>query len=190
MMWIETRRCACYQLYRAVHNARSRVGQVGERLGNSKHHQPRPPRFISPDHTCYPTSFVPEHTQVFVHTYSLQRDPRYFSPFPDSFWPERWLSPELRASVLGQLPSSSPNSEEKNKVVHNTAAFIPFSAGPASCVGKPLALMELRAMFCFVLQKYQIEPADEKAIAAWEGTLRDFLTTQWGALPVRLSARF
>ncbi|KAL5497698.1 hypothetical protein ACEPAH_2629 [Sanghuangporus vaninii] len=34
---------------------------------------------------------VPESTAVYVPPYVLHRDPRYFSPFPDSFIPERWI---------------------------------------------------------------------------------------------------
>jgi cytochrome P450 len=134
----------------------------------------------SPRQQYHYDRFVPEQTQVFVHMYSLQRDPRYFSPDPDSFWPDRWLSADQRSS--------------SQEVVHNPVAYIPFSFGPAGCVGKPLALMELRAIACFILQKYQIKPApgdtEAKMVDGWEDTLQDLYTTQWGALPVVLTRRF
>ena len=88
---------------------------------------------------------------------TLHRDPRNFSPFTDEFWPERWLI----AQGSMELPSSIP----KTGFVHNSAAFIPFSygetlcfgiggevadacllrAGPANCVGKPLAILGRRS---------------------------------------------
>ena len=56
-----------------------------------------------------------------IHTFTMHRDPRNFSPFTDEFWPERWLI----AQGSMELPSSIP----KVKFVHNAAAFIPFSFG-------------------------------------------------------------
>jgi hypothetical protein len=58
---------------------------------------------------------------VSIHTLTLHRDPRNFSPFTDEFWPERWLI------VQGSM--ELPNSIPKTEFVHNAAAFIPFSYG-------------------------------------------------------------
>ena len=44
-------------------------------------------------------SYVPPGTQTFVPQYSLFRDWRNFSPLPDSFVPERWLSEEDRVRL-------------------------------------------------------------------------------------------
>ena len=66
-------------------------------------------------------SCFPEGTAVSIHTFTVHRDPRNFSPFTDMFWPERWLI----AQGSMELPSSIPKAEFK----HNTLAFIPFSYG-------------------------------------------------------------
>ena len=82
---------------------------------------------------------MPSHTAVSVPIYSIQRDPRCFSPLPNEFWPDRWLTQDSYELPNGQKISSI-------QLVHNRNAFIPFSFGPANCVGKNLALMELRAI--------------------------------------------
>ena len=93
-----------------------------------------------------------------INTLTLHRDPRNFSPFTDEFWPERWL--------IAQDSMELPRSVQKTEFVHNDAAFIPFSygeafcfkiggevvdacllrAGPANCVGKPLAILGRRSL--------------------------------------------
>ncbi|GME44406.1 putative benzoate 4-monooxygenase cytochrome p450 [Neofusicoccum parvum] len=84
--------------------------------------------------------FVPGKTLVSVPVWAVQRDPRNF-PRPNEFLPERWSSrPEL---------------------ARRREAFIPFSTGPFACVGKPLAMMELRLAVATVVRKYEITLADE-----------------------------
>jgi cytochrome P450 len=78
----------------------------------------------------------------------LQRDPRYFSPLPNHFLPDRWLSAEERTSVGSSLKSSD--------IVLNTDAFMPFSFGPANCVGKALATVELRMVICTLMQRFEM----------------------------------
>lgn len=75
-------------------------------------------------------------------------DPRNFQQ-PNDFIPERWSSrPEL---------------------VLRKEAFIPFSAGPYSCVGKPLAMMELRLAVANVVTKFDMKLEDEvESVKAFE----------------------
>ncbi|KAH9035423.1 cytochrome P450 [Lactarius hengduanensis] len=85
---------------------------------------------------------IPEETQLCLHTYSIHRDPRNFHTVtPEAFLPERWLS------------TGAPVGE------HNTAAFFPFSYGPTICVGKNLALMEMRMVLCWVLRRFRFSSA-------------------------------
>ncbi|KAJ7579881.1 cytochrome P450 [Mycena floridula] len=108
--------------------------------------------------------FVPEGTGVYISPYSLHRDPRYFSPEPDRFWPERWLDGEGFHT--------------------NQAAFIPFSIGPMNCVGKPIAQMELRFVIATLVQQFDMDLEASWGRNQWEDELEDYFVFKKGALPV------
>ncbi|KII88386.1 hypothetical protein PLICRDRAFT_54225 [Plicaturopsis crispa FD-325 SS-3] len=122
--------------------------------------------------------FVPEETNIFVHFYSIHRDPRYFS-HPDTFIPDRWLPVGQRSGKYAGYDLDT----------HNTAAFVPFSVGPAGCAGKNLALMEVRAVVCFLLNKFDMSIADIDAFKVWEDEMEDYFTVKRGPLPVTVKAR-
>ncbi|KAF9651179.1 cytochrome P450 [Thelephora ganbajun] len=124
--------------------------------------------------------YFPEGTVVGIHTFTLHRDPRNFSPFTDEFWPERWLI----AQSSMELPSSIPKAD----FVHNTAAFIPFSCGPANCIGKPLAILELRMAAVSILQNLDVRFEDGYA-RTWEDEWKDHFVLMTGKLPVVFSNR-
>lgn len=108
---------------------------------------------------------------VYAAPYVYQRDPRYFAPDPDRFWPERWLS------------------AKDTDIVVNTNAYIPFSIGPANCVGKPLALMQLRMVIGYFVQAFDVSFAEGYDKQRWETELRDYFITHRGSLPVILTPR-
>jgi hypothetical protein len=130
---------------------------------------------------CACRSFLPEGTNAFVHTYSLHRDPRNFSPSPDTFWPERWLKPEERAAL--------PSGLDKFPIVHNTKAFVPFSFGPMHCVGKQLAYQELRMVICAMMHRLNFCFAPGYDPESWERDLKDYFVAMKGSLQVILSPR-
>ena len=115
--------------------------------------------------------FVPENTAVCIPAYVLHRDPRYFSPYPDTFIPERWLD------------------ENDSRYKTDTAAFIPFSSGPANCAGKNLALLELRMVVAALVQKFDIRFAEGYDPRKWHEELQDFIAAMVGKLPVVLKLR-
>jgi cytochrome P450 len=117
--------------------------------------------------TC---SVIPEQTQVFLHTYSIHRDPRYFYK-PEEFLPERWFS------------TGTPVGE------HNTAAFFPFSYGPAICAGKHLALMEMRMVLCWVLRRIRFSKVPGFSYEAWEEKIQDWFVVHQDPLLVNVSLR-
>jgi cytochrome P450 len=132
---------------------------------------------------------LPEDTQVLIPTYTLHRDPRYFSPLSDSFWPERWLplsSRQYPTSLFG--PSPSPTQIEADFIL-DTTAYIPFSFGPTACVGKNLALQEMRIIVALVAQKFEMRFAEGYEEARWFEEAEDLFVFKIGSLPVRLRAR-
>lgn len=130
-------------------------------------------------------SFIPEGNNLVVHTYSLLRDPRYFSPATDQFWPDRWLAPDARKSV--QDPTKPHN--RKTEVVVNESAFIPFSSGPRICAGKHMAINEMRIVASYIVQKFDMKAAPGYDLDKWEDSLEDFFIMRKGHLPVVLTER-
>lgn len=125
---------------------------------------------------------IPEDTQVSVYVYAVHRDPRYFSPLPDTFWPDRWL-PQPTYTV----PEGGTISQDK--VVTNRDVFMPFSQGPMVCAGKNVALMEIRAVICAIAQQFHVESAKQASYNSYENDLYEAFTTLRGSLHVRLQAR-
>ncbi|KAB8360826.1 hypothetical protein FH972_024560 [Carpinus fangiana] len=80
-------------------------------------------------------TFVPGGVTISMPLYSLQRSAAAYAR-PDEFVPERWTTqPEL---------------------VRVKGAFAPFSMGPYGCVGKGLALMELRTVLSMLVTRFDI----------------------------------
>ncbi|KDQ55994.1 hypothetical protein JAAARDRAFT_36785 [Jaapia argillacea MUCL 33604] len=128
---------------------------------------------------------VPSGTQVIIPTYSLHRDPRCFSPLPDCWWPDRWLPEHER------LPHPTHATHDPGAFALDHTAFTPFSYGPANCVGKNLALQELRAVVCYVMQTFDILRASghHDDLITWEDRLIDQFVTARGPLHVSLRCR-
>lgn len=121
--------------------------------------------------------YIPEGTAASVNFLGIQRDPKNFSPFSNNFWPDRWLVAE------GLIETPVPG-----EFIHDTTAFIPFSYGPSSCVGKPLAMLELRMTTAYLVRDFDFKFAPGYK-ETWESDLRDYFTFQKGELPVIASLR-
>ena len=107
----------------------------------------------------------------------MQRDPRNFSQ-PETFWPDRWLI----AEGLQAAP-------EKLKLTHNPNAFAPFSFGPGICVGKNLALQEMRIVVVHLMQKLRVRFADDFEPNEWDSQVEDINVMELGKLKVIVERR-
>ncbi|EKM51985.1 uncharacterized protein PHACADRAFT_212598 [Phanerochaete carnosa HHB-10118-sp] len=119
--------------------------------------------------------YIPEGSQARIHFWSVFRDPRNFS-HPDTFWPDRWL-------IIEGL------QESPEKITHNANAFIPFSFGPANCVGKNIALQEMRVAVTHLMQKLTVRFADDFNLDEWDSQIEDQTVMQLGKLKVVVERR-
>ena len=67
--------------------------------------------------------------------------------------------------------------------------FIPFSMGPANCVGKPLALKQLRYVVAILVRNFEFRFPEEYDVANWEKEMKDRFLMVKGDLPVLISQR-
>lgn len=132
-------------------------------------------------------SFIDESTAVTVPPYVLHRDPRYFSPRPDDFWPERWLQNQTQTNDSTTLASKGP---EAVAVITNQAAFIPFSAGNRNCAGKNLALAEMRVVVAVLMQRFEMRFADGYGPDEYEDGVVEKFGMKVGRLQVVLRSRY
>lgn len=83
---------------------------------------------------------LPVGSTCVVNIYSIQRDPKEWEK-PNDFYPDHHL----------------PEATEKR----HPYAFVPFSNGPRSCVGKQYAMLLIKTMLAKTLLRYRVE-ADGK----------------------------
>ncbi|KAJ4390921.1 hypothetical protein N0V93_004520 [Gnomoniopsis smithogilvyi] len=107
--------------------------------------------------------FIPEQTHVAIWHWALYRDPGQFTK-PSSFCPERFM---------GDPEFSSDNLD----------AFQPFHLGKRSCVGRPLAYVEMRLILARLLFNFDLRLEDES---------RDWISRSvpyniWWKPPLRVS---
>ncbi|XP_058199088.1 cytochrome P450 94C1-like [Rhododendron vialii] len=117
---------------------------------------------ILPDHT-----FVPKGTRITYHPYAMGRMERVWGPDCFDFKPERWL----QGGVF------CPVSPFKYPV---------FQAGPRVCLGKEIALLEMKSVALSLVGRFDIRVAmPEKALRFMPG----LTATVRGGLPVIIQER-
>jgi cytochrome P450 len=95
-------------------------------------------------------TFIPEGTEIAVGIYSIHHSAKYYQD-PFKYNPERW---------------HRPADGESRRKESERQAYMPFSIGPRSCVGKPLALAQVMLTFSRLLWEFDIRRAD--ADPGWE----------------------
>ena len=88
--------------------------------------------------------FVPGGTQVGIPQHTAYHSPRNFKD-PDSFIPERWL-PEHAEEFAGD----------------RKAACMPFSTGNWNCIGKNLALAEMKLIMTKMVWNFEMKLTDDR----------------------------
>lgn len=85
---------------------------------------------------------ISEGMETHVSVIELMRDPRFWDD-PDQFSIDRW-------------EDSSPESKGYS--------YIPFGAGPRTCIGRRFALLEVKLALAIIGQQYRIEPQSELSV--------------------------
>jgi cytochrome P450 len=89
------------------------------------------------------TDTYPAGTRTLMVPWVMHHNPVWF-PDPEAFRPERWLDGSAR-----NLPQD---------------AYLPFGAGPRSCVGRPFALLELTLVVATIARRFHLNEVDAAAV--------------------------
>ncbi|KAM7306970.1 cytochrome P450 3A4-like [Ixodes scapularis] len=94
--------------------------------------------------TCLPDKtvmgqFIPAGTTLIAPAWHIHRNPEYW-PEPSRFLPERFAEGH---------PERHP------------MAYFPFGIGPRTCIGRRLALIELKMSICKILRDFKLVPCEE-----------------------------
>lgn len=110
---------------------------------------------------------LPEGTRVVPSMYAVHRNEEFW-PRPDEWLPERWLP----ANAATMAP-------------HADRAFVPFTVGPRSCIGRYFAVLELQVLATVLLQRFTFQ-----AVPGFEaGTYQNFTLSSTSGILVVPQAR-
>ncbi|KAK5641518.1 hypothetical protein RI129_010065 [Pyrocoelia pectoralis] len=101
------------------------------------------PYTIHPKDSSEKPLHLEEGSVIWFPACSLHHDKKYF-PNPEKFEPERF------------------NEQNKHKI--NPFAYLPFGAGPRSCIGSRFALLEMKLLIIQILQHFEIVTDAKTAI--------------------------
>ncbi|KAM3509232.1 hypothetical protein MY11210_006415 [Beauveria gryllotalpidicola] len=116
--------------------------------------------------------YIPKGTRLSVYQWATYRNPNNFAD-PDLYRPQRWL------------PTTHPLYDDRYKN-DNKDVFKPFSFGARDCIGKNLAMNELRLIASRLLHRfdYELAPgqddwmASQRALLLWEKGDLNRITTK------------
>ncbi|KAK8069972.1 hypothetical protein PG994_006588 [Apiospora phragmitis] len=102
-----------------------------------------------------PRIWIPADVEVLQSPYVIHRDPRWFAR-PDKFLPERWL------------PGSSIKCDR--------AAYFPFHLGKHACIGKPMAMEEMRSVLARLALQFDMNLAPGQDWEEHQAKIMDHFT--------------
>lgn len=163
-------------------------------------------RVTPPEGLWIKDRFIPGNTIVQVPSYTVFRDERAFL-YPNEFIPERWTTrPELildksvyipfntgtytyaqLRSNVKPLRSTEPR-HVSTKVEMEFLTAVPL-AGAYACVGKRLAMLELRRVIAEILSRYDLTIAPGQTKEAFLEGKQDTFTTVSAPLPIIFTER-
>ncbi|EPQ50635.1 cytochrome P450 [Gloeophyllum trabeum ATCC 11539] len=128
-----------------------------------------PPRY-SGDHGCEVLGrFIPPHTTVACPIFTLHRDRNNFAR-PDEFIPERWL-------------------QSSNIQPHSRDAYVPFSYGSGVCIGKQVALQNMKLFTAGLLNSFDLSFGEGFDVAKYDASYKEHNLWLHDSLEVRLVGR-
>uniref|UniRef100_A0A2R8MAC9 Steroid 17-alpha-hydroxylase/17,20 lyase n=1 Tax=Callithrix jacchus TaxID=9483 RepID=A0A2R8MAC9_CALJA len=92
---------------------------------------------------------VDKGTHVIINLWALHHSEEWHQP--DKFMPERFLN------------------QAGTQLISPTLSYLPFGAGPRSCIGEILARQELFLIMAWMLQRFDLEVPDDGELPSLEG---------------------
>ncbi|KAJ3301280.1 hypothetical protein HDV03_001074 [Kappamyces sp. JEL0829] len=100
---------------------------------------------------------LPAGSYVNIHTFGAQYSEKTWGPTRFEFNPSRWfVDPDCGNSAQAVKQKSGEHSL-KGFLHTKRYAFIPFSDGPRSCLGKRFAEVEFMTAIVSIIQKYEVQ---------------------------------
>ncbi|KAK2756652.1 hypothetical protein FQN54_005097 [Arachnomyces sp. PD_36] len=126
------------------------------------------PRLTPPDGLTIDGTFIPGNVTIYCPQYVIGRNPECFVE-PNQFIPERWYSrPEL---------------------IRDASGFAPFSTGPYGCIGRPLALLNIRATVSRIIADYDVSMAVGSSVEDYDSGLTEHFTLAPASLQLCFAKR-
>ncbi|KAJ6613936.1 cytochrome P450 [Mycena sp. CBHHK59/15] len=127
-------------------------------------------------HIC--GEYVPPNTTIHVPVYTMHRDQAYFGSLAGDFIPERWIDNNpIRKGLESNLPPIDHTS------------FMPFGAGFGSCIGKNLAIQNVKLLVANIVYHFEVTCSSDFDAGAFDRSYKEFGIWQHKELPVTLTAR-
>lgn len=125
-------------------------------------------RITPPEGITIGDTYIPGDTGCWCPGYVMGRSEENYERASE-FIPERWFS--------------------KPDMIKSKNAFFPFSLGPMGCIGKPLALMELRIVMAKLLLTFDVSYAPGESGKDMVDQSRDHFTIETGPLNLVFTPR-